>query len=313
MAVTDYGVVARLCSRASTMTTNDYVLGTHDEEVARLQLQHRVWRPQVLDAFRRAGSRSGQTLLDIGCGPGDVSQDLAEIAGVSGRVLAIDKSRRFLDLLDLRTRERRLTQLSSLELDLDRDALPDLAIDGAWCRWVMSFMARPRDLVVQVAARLRRGGVLVVHEYFDYATWRTAPPCPEVEEFVRAVMRTWRESGGEPDLGLMLPHWLGELGFDVRDVRPIVEATRPGEPKWDWLAAFVESGRRRMASLGVMSPERAAAISAAVERLAADPTTLMMTPGVLEIVAVRNQRGAARGIWIRRPFCSTMSVFRPRA
>lgn len=89
MAATYSGVVAWLRSRASTMTTNDCVLGTHDEEVARLQLQHRVWRPQVLDAFRRAGFRSGQTLLDLGCGPGDVSQDLAEIASVSGRVLAI--------------------------------------------------------------------------------------------------------------------------------------------------------------------------------------------------------------------------------
>ena len=44
----------------------DYVLGTHDDEVARLGLQHRVWRPCSLDAWRRAGFTVGQTLLDIG-------------------------------------------------------------------------------------------------------------------------------------------------------------------------------------------------------------------------------------------------------
>ena len=33
----------------------DYVLGTHDEELARLGLQHRVWRPVVLDCWRKAG------------------------------------------------------------------------------------------------------------------------------------------------------------------------------------------------------------------------------------------------------------------
>jgi hypothetical protein len=38
----------------------DYVLCTHDEEIARLGLQHAVWRPRVLDAWRRAGiTRSG--------------------------------------------------------------------------------------------------------------------------------------------------------------------------------------------------------------------------------------------------------------
>ena len=63
----------------------DYVLGTHDEEIARLGLQHRVWRPRVLDAWRRAGFTLGQTILDVGCGPGHATLDLAEIVGPRGR------------------------------------------------------------------------------------------------------------------------------------------------------------------------------------------------------------------------------------
>ena len=78
----------------------DYVLGTHDDEIARLALQHRVWRPRALDAWRRAGFTVGQTLLDIGCGPGHAAVDLAEIVGPSGRIVAMDRSRRFLDALE---------------------------------------------------------------------------------------------------------------------------------------------------------------------------------------------------------------------
>jgi hypothetical protein len=37
----------------------DYVLGTHDEEIARLGLQHRVWRPIVLECWRKAGITGG--------------------------------------------------------------------------------------------------------------------------------------------------------------------------------------------------------------------------------------------------------------
>lgn len=31
------------------MADRDYLLGTHDGELERLGLQHRVWRPAVLD------------------------------------------------------------------------------------------------------------------------------------------------------------------------------------------------------------------------------------------------------------------------
>src|SRR5438128_932191 len=42
----------------------EYVLGTHDEELARLGLQHRVWRPVVLDCWNRAGITVGKRVLE---------------------------------------------------------------------------------------------------------------------------------------------------------------------------------------------------------------------------------------------------------
>src|SRR5262245_19554339 len=86
----------------------DYVLGTHDEEIERLGVQHRVWRARALDAWQRAGFAPGHTVLDVGCGPGYAALDLAEIVGAQGRVLALDRSRRFLDALDAMKRHRRL-------------------------------------------------------------------------------------------------------------------------------------------------------------------------------------------------------------
>src|SRR5437667_12597218 len=85
--------------RWSEMSERDYVLGTHDEELLRLGLQHRVWRPRALDAWRRAGFTVGQTLIDVGCGPGYAAVDLAEIVGPSGRIIALDRSQRFLAAL----------------------------------------------------------------------------------------------------------------------------------------------------------------------------------------------------------------------
>src|ERR1700685_1425157 len=47
-----------------TLRTNDYVLGTHDGEISRLGLQHRVWRPHMLDAWMRAGMTTGSRVVD---------------------------------------------------------------------------------------------------------------------------------------------------------------------------------------------------------------------------------------------------------
>src|SRR6476659_10610081 len=59
----------------------DYLLGTHDQEVRRLGVQHAVWRARVLDAWQRAGFGPGQAILDLGCGPGYAALDLAEVVG----------------------------------------------------------------------------------------------------------------------------------------------------------------------------------------------------------------------------------------
>jgi ubiquinone/menaquinone biosynthesis C-methylase UbiE len=81
----------------SDQPERDYVLGTNDEEIGRLGLQHRVWRDIVLDCWRRARITSGSRVLDVGAGPGYATLDLAEIVGPTGQVVAIERSNRFVE------------------------------------------------------------------------------------------------------------------------------------------------------------------------------------------------------------------------
>ncbi len=265
----------------------DYILGTHDEEIERLGLQHGVWRPKVLDAWKRAGFTVGQKILDVGCGPGYASLDLAEIVGPSGKVYALDRSRRFLDALEATHRQRGLENITILELDLDEAELPSVNADAAWCRWVFAFVKRPRDLLKRIGGALKPGGVLVVHEYFDYSTWQFAPRSPEHAEFVRLVMESWRASGGEPDIGLSLPGWLNELGFELKTLNPIIEIFPKTSYWWQWPKTFIDVGVRRLLDLGLITQERARGIAENFAAREAQPGTLMITPAVLEIIAVR--------------------------
>ncbi len=265
----------------------DYVLGTHDEEIARLGLQHRVWRPRALDAWRRAGFAAGQTILDIGCGPGHATVDLAEIVTPSGRVLAIDQSRRFLDALETTAADRTLSGIETFEMDLDDGALPQIEADGAWVRWVFAFVKQPRALLARIREALEPGGVLVLHEYFDYRTWRVTPRSDDFEDFVRTVVAAWRGSGGEPDIALQLLPWLDQLGFEIREIRPIIEIIEPSNPMWQWPKTFINVGLQRLVDLGHVDENRATQIRDSFAASEATPHVRMITPAVMEVIAVR--------------------------
>ncbi len=274
-------------AQPSALTKGDYVLGTQDVEIERLGLQHLVWRPRASDAWRRAGFTVGQHLLDVGCGPGYATLDLAAIVGATGKITAIDRSPKFLDVLKARLVQQSLHNIETIELDLDQDAFPKLGGDGAWCRWVFAFLNRPRDLLKAIHGALKPGATLVVHEYFNYAAWRLAPRQPGFEEFVQLVMSSWRKSGGEPDIALELMSWLPLEGFAIRELRPIVDVVGPRDFVWQWPSTFVDVGLARLAELGYLTFDQAESTRQMFGRVASDPDTRMITPAVLEVLATR--------------------------
>src|SRR4051812_27926421 len=100
------------------MSERDYVLGTHDDELQRLGFQHRVWRPTVLDCWRRAGIAAGSRVIDVGAGPGFATIDLAETVEASGEVVAVERSSRYVKVARDACRARGLNNVRVVELDL---------------------------------------------------------------------------------------------------------------------------------------------------------------------------------------------------
>ncbi len=207
----------------------DYVLGTHDEELARLGVQHRAWRPVVLECWKNAGLTSGKRVLDVGAGPGYATVDLAEIVGSSGRVVAVERSPNFVNATRHAVEERSLSNIDVRELDLMNDDLPAGPFDFTWCRWVLCFVSNPELLVKKLANVLSKNGRAIFHEYGHYTTWQFFPRRASLEEFRKHVIATWRGSGGDPDTSLQLPSWLSKSGFAVRSITPRIFCLRPGD------------------------------------------------------------------------------------
>ncbi|MCP3896123.1 MAG: methyltransferase domain-containing protein, partial [Bacteroides sp.] len=76
---------------APTNETDEYRFGYTNVELERLKYQHLVWANENQRFISRAGFSKGATLVDLGCGPGYTTLDLAKVVGPGGKIIAVDR------------------------------------------------------------------------------------------------------------------------------------------------------------------------------------------------------------------------------
>ena len=268
-------------------TEREYVLGTHEEELARLGLQHRLWGAQAYAIWERAGFRPGMTLLDVGCGPGHATFDLAALAGAQGRVIAVDVSSRFASHVQAQAAARGVTNVDVHVGDVEQLEVAAGSVDGAYARWVLCFVRDPAAVVSAVARALRPGAAFAVQDYFNYTALALAPRSRIFEKLIAAVAASWREAGGDPDLVGRLPAIMDACGLELREVRPILRTARPHEPLWQWPTTFFRNFVPLLVRSGHLSAQDAAAVVEEWEARSRDPHTFFQTPPVFDVIGVK--------------------------
>lgn len=268
------------------LAEGDYIIGATEAEIRRLGQQHAIWRETALAGWRRAGLMPGMTVLDIGCGPGHASFDLAQLVGPEGRVIAVDQSALFLDAVNSGADDRGLDNIEAVKSDLANLTLPEGSVDFIWSRWVLSFLANPAKVLDRLNAALKPGGVFIAHEYGHYETFGFYPADPVQDRFISAVKKSWRAFGGEPNIGKQLPEMASNLDWEIASLLPHVFATRPGELMWEWPVGWLKSdGIDRLVELGFLDQGDAARFHELVNLRSRDPLSVLTTPMVLEVIA----------------------------
>lgn len=268
---------------------NSYLLGTHDEELRRLGVQHHVWRPRVLEAWRRAGIAAGSVVIDAGAGPGWATSDLADSVGPTGKVWALERSDRYFAFLRERARASGHTQVEAHQMDLGTDDMPVANADAVWIRWVLAFLPDPGAVLAKLAGALKPGGRAIIHEYVQWDTHALLPaPKPAYESFTRFVLQDWRASGGDADVGRRLPELCPAAGLRVVEARTLGEMASPRDVMWRWTSGFARSHADHLVATGKQPPAWRDALHAEIAAAEADPRTLVVTPYLMEVVAERD-------------------------
>jgi ubiquinone/menaquinone biosynthesis C-methylase UbiE len=265
----------------------EYALGTDQVEAARLGFQHQVWSAPTTSAWERAGFKPGDALLDVGCGPGYATLDLARLVGPTGSVLGVDLSRRFLDHLEGRARAGAVGNVRTLCAAAETMEVGESWADGAFARWVLCFSPDPAAIVSQATRALKPGGRFVVLDYANYEAFSIFPRSPVIDHVVLVITKAFRGEAREPDVGAVLPRLMLDVGLLIQEVRPLIRLARPGTALWQWPDSFFRSYLPRLEAQGGITAEQHEAFMEAWEVRSLDPAAFLLTPAMVSVIGVK--------------------------
>jgi ubiquinone/menaquinone biosynthesis C-methylase UbiE len=191
--------------------------------------------------------RSGERVLEVGCGTGVVVRDLAGLVGRRGEVVGVDASRRLLDRARALARETARRPRIAWRL-ADAGSLPFAAnrFDAALAVTVILHVADPLRVVREMARVTRPGGRVAVQDQDFGAVAVTHPERALTERIMRGVAERVYE---EPHSGRRLPGLLRSAGLvDVRLLTDVYQDTTL-EP---WTKTFLERRAERAVRFGIV-------------------------------------------------------------
>ncbi|MFF6994851.1 class I SAM-dependent methyltransferase [Streptomyces sp. NPDC008313] len=180
----------------------------HHESV----LRSHTWRTAANSAAYLLGSlKPHMRILDIGCGPGTITADLAELVP-DGHVTGVDHAPGILDRARREAAGRGLSNVGFAVADVHALDFPDETFCVVHAHQVLQHVGDPVRALREMHRVTRPGGYIAVRDA-DYSAMTWYPRSPGLDDWLDLYLRVARANGGEPDAGRRLRAWALEAGL----------------------------------------------------------------------------------------------------
>jgi SAM-dependent methyltransferase len=261
---------------ASTSLCEDVVMSEtythgHHESV----LRSHEWRTAENSArYLLDRLEPGLDLLDIGCGPGTITLDLAARVA-PGSVIGLDRSEEVVAQAEARRVERGVENVTFSTGDVYALDLQDASFDVVHAHQVLQHLRDPIGALVELRRVLRPGGTLAVRDG-DYAGFVWAPESPLLVRWNELYHSVTRHNGAQADAGRALLGWVQRAGYtDIEAGSSTWTFADPSRRAWWgdlWADRCRHSGFAQQAvEYGLADADELEAIAAAWRTWAAQP------------------------------------------
>jgi SAM-dependent methyltransferase len=179
----------------------------HHESVLRA---HRWRTAENSAAYLLPFLRSGDDLLDVGCGPGTITADLARLVA-PGHVVGVDQATEAIQVAAA-------TDLSAPVEFAVADVMaldwPDASFDVVHAHQVLQHLPHPVGALREMARVCRPDGLVAARDA-DYQAMAWYPEHPGLDRWLATYRSVARANGTEPDAGRRLTFWAAEAGLAI--------------------------------------------------------------------------------------------------
>ena len=256
----------------------------HHESV----LRSHTWRTaQNSAAYLLPHLRAGQSVLDVGCGPGTITADLALLVA-PGEVIGLDAAADVVGQAEAHGRSLGLSNVRFEVGDLYDLPYPDESFDVIHLHQVLQHVADPAGALIALRRVLAPGGVLAARDS-DYAAFTWWPVDPLLDRWRAVYFAVTERNGHDAAIGPRLPAHARAAGFSEVTVSSSTWTYADPEARSWWGGLWADRVRySRLAEQAVaygFSDERELEqIAAAFGRWAESPDAVWVVPHV-EILA----------------------------
>jgi 2-polyprenyl-3-methyl-5-hydroxy-6-metoxy-1,4-benzoquinol methylase len=211
------------------MDDHHYLIRGGIEGRERLRVLARVMRPTTLPLLERAGVTAGMRCLDVGCGGGDVTFDLASLVGITGSAVGVDLDATKIHLARGDAEQAEVANVEFRVADL-ADGLGEAEYDVVYARFVLTHLPDPAAGLASMVAALKPGGRLAVED-IDYRGSFCEPEQASFERYEQIYTQAAFANGGDPHIATRLPLMVVDAGLHHVTATVIQPAGLEGEVK----------------------------------------------------------------------------------
>jgi len=240
----------------------------------RLKVLARAHWPATSEFLDRVGVGAGTRCVDVGCGGGDVTLELARMVGSGGHVTGIDMDEVKLALARKAANERGIGNVEFRAQNVN-DWNEAGAYDLVFSRLLLEHLSRPVDLLRRMWSAVAPGGAIAVEDG-DFDALFCYPTNEGYEFYAAEFPETIRRHGGDPTLGRKLFAYFLEAGIPEPDLMVDQRVERDGDVKM-LLVLTLDAIAETMLSDGI-APDRIRAARDDLVKIAGNSSTIVGGP-----------------------------------